>query len=211
MNKYTAISFVVGTAVGSVVAWQLTKRHYEQIIQAEVDAVKEAFRKQSEYVGPQDADEAADESEEEDIFIGRENDEPERPGVAEYAKRLGNLGYTDYTKPGDETEEEEAPPADIPGKITKRPYVIPPEEFGESGYQMRELTYYADKVLADDEDLIVHDVDFLVGLSSLNHFGEYEEQIVHVRNDTMRCDFEICLDLRRFSDVVEQYPYKAGV
>ena len=41
----TAIAFVAGAAIGSVVTWYISKRNTEQIIQREVDSVKEAFSK----------------------------------------------------------------------------------------------------------------------------------------------------------------------
>ena len=82
------------------------------------------------------------------------------------------------------------------------PYVIAPEEFGElDDYETETLTYYKDKVLADDWDNRIENVDDLVGEESLTHFGEYEEDSVYVRNDTTKTDYEILLDERNFSDV----------
>ena len=82
------------------------------------------------------------------------------------------------------------------------PYVIPPEEFGETDYEIISLTYYADGILADDMDDIVDDVDDIVGADSLTHFGEYEEDSVFVRNDLREVDYEILRDPRKYSDVV---------
>ena len=55
-----------------------------------------------------------------------------------------------------------------------KPYVISPEEFGEfEDYERISLSYYADQVLADEDDEKVDDVDNVVGLESLTHFGEF--------------------------------------
>lgn len=81
------------------------------------------------------------------------------------------------------------------------PYVIPPEEFGSiEEYDTESLTYYADGVLTDDFDNEIEDVDFMVGKDSLTHFGEYEDDSVFVRNDRIKTDFEILLDVRNFRE-----------
>ena len=82
------------------------------------------------------------------------------------------------------------------------PYVIKPHDFGEfDDYETITLSYYADRVLADEFDNIVEDVDDMVGYEALRHFGEFEEDVVHVRNDARKCDYEICRDVRRYSEV----------
>ena len=73
-----------------------------------------------------------------------------------------------------------------------KPYVISPDEYGcAEGYDMIDLTYYADGVLADETDEIVEDVEGTIGTDSLRRFGEYEHDAVHVRNDVRRIDYEI--------------------
>lgn len=82
------------------------------------------------------------------------------------------------------------------------PYVISPAEFGDQdGYDTESLTYYADNILTDEYDEPIEDVDDIVGLESLDHFGEYEDDSVFVRNDRRRTDYEILADTRRYSDV----------
>jgi hypothetical protein len=117
------------------------------------------------------------EKQEEDIFEGAE--------IHEYSKVVENLGYV----------KKEMNVMDIP-------YVISPDEFGQDeSYETISLTYYADGVLADDDDEMVEDVENLVGFDSLNHFGEYEDDSVFVRNDRLKCDYEILLDHRKYTDV----------
>jgi hypothetical protein len=73
------------------------------------------------------------------------------------------------------------------------------------------LTYYADDVLAleyADRDTgeikydVIDDVEHTIGADSLTHFGEYEDDSVHVRNDRLECDYEILRDYRKFSDII---------
>lgn len=93
-------------------------------------------------------------------------------------------------------------------KTADKPYVIPPEEFGEmESYVPESLTYYADGVLADEDDKIIDDVEDVVGADFYKHFGEYEDDSVFVRNDSKKHDYEILKDFRLYSDVVKNKPH----
>lgn len=184
--------FATGAIIGSVVTWKLLKTKYEQLAQEEIDSVKAVFSrgKRSE-INP--VDDWADD----------EGDNPvlrKSVDISEYTKILQTKSYTDYS--GSNNEGKEEPQID-------RPYVISPEEFGElDNYRTIGLTYFADGILADDaDDEIVEDVDNVVGFDSLNRFGKYDEEAVHVRNDAMKCDYEILKDRRKYSDVLRDKPY----
>ena len=199
MNKATGfVMFVLGAAVGSIVTWQYTRKKYEQIAQEEIDSVKEIFSRRElaadvEIVTP----------EPQTAKVGKPE---EKPDITEYAARLEREGYTNYSNvsAGEKKEEQEA--------IEMKPYVISPEEFGEfEDYERISLSYYADQVLADEDDEKVDDVDNVVGLESLTHFGEFEDDSVFVRNDRLKCDYEILLDQRTYSDVMKQRPHQMEV
>ena len=81
------------------------------------------------------------------------------------------------------------------------PYVISPEEFDEEGYETISLTYYADGVLADEQNFPIEDVEDTVGKDALNSFGEYEDDSVYVRDDDKGIDYEILLDIRKYSEL----------
>lgn len=87
---------------------------------------------------------------------------------------------------------------------TARTYeIIKPEEFGAfDEYQMSFLTYYADDILAyDNNGIIEEDPERLVGPDALDNFGTYEADIVHVRNHLYRRDLEITRSENRYSDI----------
>ena len=194
MNKtINFMMFVIGVAVGSVVTWRYVEKKYEQIAQDEIDSVKEVFSKRE-----------ADFTENTEARIKADNAK-EKPSVIEYAARLREQGYTNYSDMADEKPEEvkEAP------MTVDKPYVIAPEEFGDlDDYEIISLTYYADQILADDNDVIVDDVEDVVGFDSLNSFGEYEYDSVFVRNDRLKCDYEILLDQRKYSSVIRRKPHE---
>ena len=92
--------------------------------------------------------------------------------------------------------------SDVGKEDKPAPYVISPDEFGGvEEYEKISLSYYADGILADDDDEVMENADEIVGLDSLTHFGEYEDDSVFVRNDVMKCDYEILLDHRNYKDV----------
>ena len=199
MNKAAGfVMFVLGAAVGSVVTWQYTKKKYEQIAQEEIDSVKEIFSRRESA-----ADVEITAPKPQTAKIGKPE---EKPDITEYAARLERDGYTNYSNVGAEQKKEEQETMEI------KPYVISPEEFGEfEDYERISLSYYADQVLADEDDEKVDDVDNVVGLESLTHFGEFEDDSVFVRNDRLKCDYEILLDQRTYSDVMKQRPHQMEV
>lgn len=81
--------------------------------------------------------------------------------------------------------------------------IIPPIEFGTNfEYEPISLVWYAgDGALVCDDDEITDDISFCIGLDALNHFGEYEDDAVHVRNHARKCDYEVLLDERSWRDV----------
>lgn len=184
MNKLTsAIIFVAGAAVGSIVTWALVKNRYADIAQEEIDSVKEAYTN----LLKKEREEAKKN------VINTSDMACHATKVDEYGKIISECNYASYNKV--EGSESEVP------KSTKSdaPYVISPDEYGEfDDYMPLHLTYYQDEILADDQDNIVENVDEVIGNESLLHFGDYEDALVHVRNDKLKCDYEIDLDERMY-------------
>jgi hypothetical protein len=194
MNKtINFMMFVLGVAVGSVVTWRYVEKKYKQIAQDEIDSVKEVFsRREAEFTENAEARIKADNAK-------------EKPNVVEYTAWLHKQGYTNYSDMVDEKPEE----AKEESMSVDKPYVIAPEEFGDlDDYETISLTYYADQILADDNDVIVDDVEDVVGFDSLNSFGEYEDDSVFVRNDRLKCDYEILLDQREYSSIIRRKPHE---
>ena len=82
-----------------------------------------------------------------------------------------------------------------------KPHVISPEEFAEiEEYETKNVYYFSDGILTHLNGEVVEDVDEIIGTESLTHFGEYEDDSVFVRNDKLKCDFEILRDPTRYAD-----------
>ena len=182
--------FATGAAVGSVVTWKVLKTKYEQIAQEEIDSVKEVFSRMNT---------VEEVSEEGEIEQTSETEPVKKLDYRSLAKQMTNdLGYTNYS---DISKNEEGGTESME---YDKPYVIDPNEFGElDDYEQVSLTFYsADCVLTDDDNNPIEDVEGIVGIDFYAHFGEYEDDSVFIRNDRTKCDYEILMDYRKYSDVV---------
>lgn len=188
MSKGTTIfAFVLGATVGSVVTWGIVKKKYEQIAQEEFKSMEEYYSKRQKETADTEAtdDDESNEPDESQVTVEDVYDE--------YASKLTDEGYTSYSTINEAKGGKKS--------MNDKPYVISPDEFGEKeDYDTVSLAYYADGVLADENNDPIHDVDEIVGRESLNTFGEYEPDSVYVRNDLMMTDYEILLDERRYID-----------
>ena len=194
MNKgFIFLAFVLGAAGGSFATYKLLKNKYEEIAQEEIDSVKEMYRNtKGECVANQDIEEQKE--------VAKKS--MEKPDIMEYSKKINDCNYSDYSK-----TERNQPKEGPEEKDMSDPYVISPEEFGEDDtYDRINLTYYSDGVLADENDEEVDNVDGTVGLDSLETFGTYEDDSVHVKNDRLRAYYEILRDERNYEDVMAGRP-----
>ncbi len=178
-RKLYFVTFTVGAVIGSVATWYFVKKKYEEISQEEIDSVKKKFAEKEENLKQrEEADYAA---------IIRRYGENVREEITTGHVEAGETNHDDEKE---ETMEK------------KGPYTISPEEFGElDDYEKISLIWYADGVLADDDDEVVDEIEDTVG-DALQHFGDYEEDAVFARCDERQCDYEILADRRNFSDVI---------
>lgn len=217
MNKAVTIgAFLTGAAVGSVSTWYILKKKYEKIAKEEIESTKKVFKELLD----KNSKEKSSEPEKDAVAIQHEKAEMarEKPSMSEYAKLLNKTGYTKYSSPEqteveeDEEEDDDGDPGPTKqyfGNEEDKPYVISPDEFGEfDDYTQITLFYYTDHVLAEsNDDEMVEDVEGSVGFESLNHFGEYDDDSVYVRNDRLKIDYEILRSERAYSDVIKSKPY----
>lgn len=190
MNKsvlHKFLLFAAGATVGSLVTWKLMGEKYKQMADQEIESMREYYKEKYEDNYEQlTLDDVLDETEEES-----EIDEEAVEECENVISSLGYVNYADMTKPNEEVDD------------VAMPYVISPEDFTEiPEYKAISLTYFSDGVLTDNQYTPVEDVDDVVGLDSLDHIGDYEDDAVHVRNDRLKTDFEIILDPRKYSDFI---------
>lgn len=194
MNKgfVAFLAFSCGGVMGFLAGKKLLEQHYGQVVQEEIDSVKQAFRRQTK------ADKAIEANKTEEKEPAPQQTSPKHPA--------GKKDYRTYYPESKTPTPKEV----IEEEKTVKAYVIAPEEFDTiPGYETISLTLYADGVVADDDDnaMSEEDIEETITRDSLNHFGEYEQDSVFVRNDDMRTDYEILLDERRYESVLKSKPY----
>lgn len=173
------LMFAAGAAIGSVVTWKVVKTKYEQMADAEIESMKKYY-----------------EDHKEEETVKTEVSEPNRfePVPLIDPLKAERVEYSNIIKDAGYSSEEGGPE-----NVGLKPYVISPDEFGElDHYRTMTLYYYSDGILADEDQEIIEDIDGCVGVESLKHFGEYEDDSVFVRNDRQRIDYEILADERKF-------------
>lgn len=185
MNKGRTTSFIFGILFGGAIMYHFVEKKYKRIADEEIQSVKDTFQKNMQDFRDETIKKSNDKK------LNPKNDWDYGPVETDpdYECAVNNLGYVSYSD-----SEKEGRKMTVP-----KPYVISPEKFGEEDdYDEVTLTYYADKVLTDEDDDVIEDIDELIGKESLNKFGVYEDDAIYVRNEARRCDYEICLDEREF-------------
>lgn len=209
MSKATAfVAFLFGAAAGSAATWYALNTKYQQFAEDEINEVREYYSSKLAKSNEHEASDSEDDSEEEDEV--KTEPKSNRIQMTQITERQNYSGYfkTDESEPKPEPEGI----SEDPLVLEPRPYVVSPDEYAEEyGYECRDITLYADGVIADDDDDILEDPENVIGLESLNHFGEYAENTVYVRNDRLMCDYEISKDDRTYEEVLESKPYKKVV
>lgn len=191
MNKNILV-FTAGMCTGFFIAWRVLKTQYISLVEEVYPAKKSCSESGS--VKPRSDEEPnkthqnRDPSEIEDERLKEKYEKIASPYVGE-----------------DKSVQKEKNGGNIMNK--KQLYIITPEEFGENeDYDTSSLYYYADGVLADVDDSPINDVDNTVGYDSLKTFGKYEDDAVYVRNDILKCDYEIMKSEQYYIDILKQTP-----
>lgn len=221
-----AFIFTAGAAIGSVVTWKVIKTKYEQISKEEIESVREEYQRltkimrmeidacrkataahtkdedtvDNDYDDYDDNDDNDDDYPEDD---DRDFTEKEKEQVEYYkitSRYRGSYNENNEIKEeGEENGDDEVP-------YINGPYVITPEDFASSppGYNCCPLDYYKDGVLADGWGVQM-DVEETIGEEALDHFGEYVDDVVYVRNERLELDYEVTRDPRTYKEAERAY------
>lgn len=222
-----AFIFTAGAAIGSVVTWKVIKTKYEQISNEEIESVREEYQRLTKIMRMEidacrkataahtkdetstnddgtdedryvtvDVDDADDYSDDDD----RDFTEKEKEQIEYYKITSRYRGsYTENNEEGEENGDDEVP-------YINGPYVITPDEFASSppGYNACPLDYYKDGILADGWGVQM-DIEETIGEEALEHFGEYVDDIVYVRNERLELDYEVTQDPRTYKEAERAY------
>ena len=198
MNK--AFVFVLGTAigaaVGSYVTWKTVDTKYRNLAEEEIASVREFYKNKIKEKNKVTIEKAEN--------INKEN-LVDNKKIEEAKTIMLNNNYISKPKDDEEEDDEEDDCTyEVPKAEEKiEPYTINPQEYGyEDDYKIRSWMYYTDGVVADEDNELIPDPEEYIG-DALTRFGEYEDDAVYVRNENTKCDYEILMSEKTFSESVE--------
>lgn len=205
MRGKTVIGFLVGLVVGSVLTYHGLKNKVEAEIDEEVTKLKEFYKDQLEK-------QQAEYFEKEEYLKSKAAVAEDKGSVVSKIINLKNVEKFEE-KQNDETEDEAGSEETTTSAFEiledniiaqDKPFVIEEDRVGEYiSYDLISLIYFSDGVLTDDWEVPVENPDETVGKEYVEYF-ETGEDVVYVRNDKLKCDFEITRDLRTYEEVKEE-------
>ena len=191
------LCFVAGAAIGSVVTWKLIEKKYKDLADEEIESVIETFKNRK----PRITKDNVKETVEKVINKYKEPKEIVEDIVTSERYSIENEEEIDE-------DDESNYTVNIDNDIEViTPYVITPEQFGEyNEYGTKTLTYYADNVLTDEIDnpITSEEMVTMIGPDALDHFGEYEDDSVYIRDEINEMDYEILKSEKKFSEIPER-------
>lgn len=196
LNK--VIIFAIGAAIGSLVAWKLTKTKYEKIMIEEEQSLREYYNKKTK-VYEDSANTLHDYYNDRLKEIDEKEKKMEEDKKTEESKIVNDLRER-YAKVLKDHKYSIDEPCYEGGK--DRPYVVTPEEFGNADeYDITSLNYYADGIVSDDWGNKIEDLEATIGEDFASHYGEYEEDAVYIRNDRLKVEYEVLKSLSKYSEM----------
>ena len=191
------LCFVAGATIGSVVTWKLIEKKYKDLADEEIESVIETFKNRK----PRITKDNVKETVEKVINKYKEPKEIVEDIVTSERYSIENEEEIDE-------DDESNYTVNIDNDIeVVTPYVITPEQFGEyNEYGTKTLTYYADNVLTDEIDnpITSEEMVTMIGPDALDHFGEYEDDSVYIRDEINEMDYEILKSEKKFSEIPER-------
>lgn len=191
------LCFVTGAAIGSLVTWKLIEKKYKDLADEEIESVIETFKNRKPRITKDEVKETVEK------VINKWKEPKETVEDIVTAE-----GYSIENEEEIDEDDESNYTVNIDNDDTViTPYVIEPEQFGEyNEYGTKTLTYYADNVLTDEIDnpITLDEMVTMIGPDALDHFGEYEDDSVYIRDEMNEMDYEILKSEKKFSEIPER-------
>ena len=197
--------FVIGTIIAGLTGYKIgrdsSKKKYESISDAEIDASKKLFRDhyekklaelgiQKETINKEEIKKPEIADKELDIKI-----DPKK-GI-DYGKRYRTTTEQDRIPGSPENNNKHLKKEEVD---TTKPYIITQEEFDETNYQIVTLFYTLDKVLTDDDYNQLDNIGIVGGYPILDQMGMHEpSDCLYVRDEKNGIDYEILHEERVFN------------
>lgn len=196
MNRTVIGSFIgliLGAVGGFIGGCFYAKNKYLNMAEQEIESVRKVYEK---HFGKQ-TDIKEPEKDNPLIVNKKPEDSDLHKKYIKYAGMYSGGGENPKVNTTIKSPEKPKTP-DISRKI---PYVITPDEYMQSENKSETLIWYSDKILADEDGNVIHNINEKIGPEALNTFGRYLDDTVYVRDDENKVDYEIIWDPRKFSSL----------
>lgn len=217
---YGILIFLAGVATGAAASWKILKDNYEEQYEIDIASIKESYKKKYENgvskettvtvkTTEPDIHKLHDDAMKKCSREGRKNNRTEYSSIAKnYAAETEKIDYSSVKPLKDDLEDMIEEDIARDGIEQSKPYVIRPNEFGNSDmHDIQELQYYEPDaenprgVLTDGWDpLTDEEIAAAVGSDYYTHFGEYEDSRVIIRNDERRMEYEIVKEYETYNE-----------
>lgn len=200
-----ASSICIGFGLGYIVAERRLVKHFENRIEKETSSMKVFYTSNDtkKYASPQEAVK--------DLIV-KDLAEGVAAEKMAYHKIVKEYNSENDENPKVGTNGVTLVPATLHQNVFEsqstvhEAYVISQEEYMQNDpeHEQATLTYYADDTLADERDDVIDDVKRVVGEDCFGQFGvgSSDDNVVHVRNNRLRMDFEIIQSDRTYAQDV---------
>ena len=178
------LALIAGIGIGVAISWTYNKNKYEEMVQEEVESLRENNKKKSK------KSEQTEEKEQDKNTISQKEKK-------EYDKQLDGvkkiIDYNHYSQ----NEEDEEKDADHQFMT-----IIKPEEFADKiGYDTDSFYIFANNVVTDENNEVITNVKETLGFTVeeiRNQFGVYENDAVYIRNPKLNMDYEVLRELETY-------------
>lgn len=190
MNYRVAISFGLGAALGAFLGYFFTKKTLAEQCQEDIDSVKEVYKRNYEKKLAEiqaNMNNIKEEPKKEEPIQEEEVVDEDKEALEKAREYFG------YSSIGNST----------PAKRKNKPHLITEDQYLDEcdDYEKINLICYSDAVVAyGDTDEIFEDVDKVLGRGFRAELQKSD--LVHVRNDDLKHDYEIAFDSRTYNEVV---------
>ena len=197
---YSLGGVAVGVVIGFFVGYRLNRAKIRaeafKESEEEVEKIREMYRDSARVVRDRDVKPDLDQVIEERQYSTanpvEEEERPTRPPVPVEPPQTVIKLDTGKSKNARWDFAEE-----LATRSEEQPYIIHQDEYqgNETGYTQEVLTWYAgDNVLTDEQEQPIANADDVVDLNHMSKFGHGTDDfnVVFIRNDRLRTEYEIC-------------------
>lgn len=182
------LALIAGIGIGVAISWTYNKNKYEDMVQEEVESLRNMNDEKSKKESMKVEEEKA-----KHVDISTQKEKEEFDKQLDDVKKI--IDYNNYSQNPDDEEDKE-----IGGN--KLMTIIKPDEFADKiGYDTDSFYIFADNIITDENNEVIINVKETLGFTVeeiRNQFGVYENDAVYIRNPKLNMDYEVLRELETY-------------